>query len=77
METEKLKRAISYIPGVLEVHQYYVWSISPSEHAMMTHVAFSTTFSKKKFYKKFEYLMKKYDITFYTVQVEEINEPLE
>jgi Co/Zn/Cd efflux system component len=71
LDVEEIKRAICYIKGVEDVHGYHVWSISPSEHALMTHVRFSNTHSKKHFYGKFEFLMKKYKIKFYTVQLEE------
>jgi cobalt-zinc-cadmium efflux system protein len=73
LDNEEIRRAISYINGVKDIHEYHVWSISPSEHAMMTHVKFSTNHSKKDFFEKFEFLMKKYSIKFYTVQLEDID----
>ena len=74
MDVEELLRAINYIEGVTGTHNYHVWSISNEEHALMIHVVFSMKYDEKKFkrnfHKKFEHLMKKYKIKYYTVQVE-------
>ena len=71
MDIEELQRGINYIKGVTGIHNYHVWSISPEEHALMVHVVFSPKQDKKNFDRKFEFLMKKYEIKHYTVQLED------
>lgn len=76
MDIDKIKSTIKKFPGILDIHGFYVWSISLEEHALMTHVSCTSKLNKSKFYKKFENLMKKNDIKFYTVQLEDSKENL-
>lgn len=71
LNIEEIQRKINYIKGVIDVHKYHVWSISTEEHALMTHVVFSSKHDKKLFYVEFEKLMEENKILYYTVQLED------
>ena len=72
--SEEVRLAINYIKGVINIHDLNIWSISPDEHALMAHVVFSPEHDKKEFFAKAEFLMKKYNIKFYTFQMEKPGE---
>ena len=64
-------RTINYIPGVIQLHQVHFWSISSEEHCFMCHVRFSTKYDKKEFFRKANFVMKKYDVKFFAFQLGE------
>ena len=73
IDTEEMVEALNRIPGVKDVHDVHVWSISPELHAMSCHVLIddlSTSEAAGIRQRIEEVLRQKFDINHVTLQME-------
>ncbi len=73
INVKKLVKTLSHVPGVRDVHDIHVWSISPQLHAMSCHVLIDDmpTSEAATILQKIEVLLRQqYDIEHSTIQME-------
>ena len=70
---ERLKERLLKVEGVIDVHDLHVWSLSMGKVSMTCHL--KSTKPQTSLVKAKELMIKKYQITHTTIQVEEEDHP--
>ena len=71
IDFKKVKKYLSNLPNVIEVHDLHIWALSTNENALTTHLVMSNKIHNFSYLKIQKELQKKFDIQHTTIQLEE------
>jgi cation diffusion facilitator family transporter len=69
IDPDEMEKELAKIPGVKEIHDLHIWSISPKKIAMSAHIVAEDTQSALR--AAHELVKKKYGLSYMTLQVED------
>ena len=70
LDTEEIERDIRKVPGVMDVHDLHVWSITPGSVVLTAHVVVEDALACNSILKEIEEVVRSHGIEHSTIQIE-------